>query len=111
MSEKQKHRPTPAAPAEGDADRICRLETLLRESEERHALLVEGVKDFALFALNPEGHITWWGEGARRLAGYEQDEILGKHFSVLFTPEDRERGLPERELETAAESGSAVDEN
>jgi PAS domain S-box-containing protein len=113
MSEEQKKQHAPAQPAApaSDAEHMRRLEALLRESEERHALLVEGVKDSALFALDPEGRITWWGEGARRLAGYEEDEILGQHFSVLFTPEDRDRGLPERELETAAASGSAVDEN
>src|SRR3954449_10789180 len=113
MSQEQKKLNAHTRPAAlaSDAERIRQLEALLRESEERHALLVEGVKDFALFSLDPQGRITWWGEGARRLAGYEEDETLGKHFALLFTPEDRARGLPQRELQTAAASGSAVDEN
>src|SRR4051794_27365706 len=113
MSEEQKNPHgllrAPAPPPA--AERIRQLEALLRESEERHALLVEGIQDFALLALDPAGRITSWGEGARRLIGYAEDEILGQHFSLLFTPEDRARGLPERELLTAAASGQAVDEN
>src|SRR4051812_32747138 len=99
----------PAAPAE--PDRVRRLEERLREAEERQAILAEGVRDFAIFTLDPGGHITWWCGGARRLLGYEAGEVLGKHFSLLFTPEDRDRGLPERELKTAAAAGSAADEN
>src|SRR3954464_2506506 len=111
MSEEQKkqhHAHTqPASPATSDAGRVRQLEALLRESEERHALLAEGVRDFALFALDPEGRVNWWGEGARRLVGYAPEEVVGRHFSLLFTPEDRDRGLPQRELETAAATGSA----
>src|SRR5579884_956735 len=113
MSEEQKKQHAhaqPVAPAP-DLERIRQFESLLCESEERHALLAECIKDFALFALDLEGCVIWWGEGTKRLVGYEKDEIQGKHFSVLFTPEDRDRGLPERELETAAASGSAVSEN
>src|SRR4051794_14478496 len=111
MSEEQKSQPARANPAVSDAERIEQLEAKLREAEERQALLSEGVRDFAIFAMDAGGRIIWWCGGARRLTGYEEGEILGKPASLLFTPEDREGGLPERELKTAATSGSAADEN
>src|SRR4051812_30190690 len=88
--------------ASQDGDRIRELEARLQEAEERQALLAEGVRDFAIFSLDPDGHIVWWCEGARRLVGYEAAEVLGKYFGLVFTPEDRAGGLPERELKTAA---------
>jgi len=101
--------PEDQQPAE--SDRIRQLEAHLRESEERQALLSAGIRDFAIFSLDPGGRITWWCDGARRLLGYEAREVLGKHASMFFTPEDRDGGLPERELKTAAASGTAADEN
>ena len=114
MSEEQQeqHAPTqPSHPETSDAERIRQLQARLREAEARQALLTEGVRDFAILSLDPEGRVTWWCEGARRLLGYDEAEVLGRHFSMFFTPEDREAGLPERELRTAEESGSAADEN
>lgn len=61
----------------------------LRESEERYRLLVEGVKDYAIFMLDPHGCVTSWNEGARRIFGYTAEEIVGASFARLFTADDR----------------------
>jgi PAS domain S-box-containing protein len=71
----------------------------LRESEERFRLLVHGVRDYAIFMLDPTGHIATWNAGAERIKGYTDSEIIGKHFSIFYTPEDLESGKPARELE------------
>ena len=82
----------------------------LRESEERFRLLVEGVKDFAIFSTAADGRIISWNDGAERILGYTEREILGRHFTCIFTPEDRAAGLPEQEMRTALAEGRAVDE-
>ena len=83
---------------------------VLRQSEERFRLLVESVKDYAIFMLDPRGHITTWNEGARRIKGYEAEEIMGEHFSVFYTDEDVERAHPDEELRIAAAEGSYEEE-
>jgi PAS domain S-box-containing protein len=80
-------------------------EEALRESEERFRLLVQGVRDYAIFMLDPTGHITTWNAGAERIKGYTADEIIGKHFSIFYTPEDLESGKPARELVIATKTG------
>src|ERR671917_588351 len=80
-------------------------EEALRQNEERFRLLVEGVKDYAIFMLDPEGRVASWNEGERRIKGYRQQEILGRHFSVFYPDVDLKRGKPERELEIAQEKG------
>jgi PAS domain S-box-containing protein len=82
-----------------------RAEETLRLSEERFRLLVQGVKDYAIFMLDPNGYITTWNAGAERIKGYTDGEILGKHFSVFYPPEDLESGKPARELEIASATG------
>ena len=82
-----------------------RAEEKLKRSEERFRLMVEGVRDYAIFMLDPNGHIESWNEGARRIKGYSQEEILGQHFSIFYPPEDVERGKPERELREAEAKG------
>jgi PAS domain S-box-containing protein len=82
----------------------------LRESEERFRLLVEGVKDYAIFLLNTEGYITTWNTGAERAKGYKADEIIGQHFSRFYTPEDIARRHPWNELEIAKREGSYEEE-
>src|SRR3954454_306400 len=82
----------------------------LRTSEERFQLLVEGAHDYAIFMLNPEGLIDTWNSGAERITGYRPDEALGRHFSMFYTPEDREAGGPEQALREAAERGSYREE-
>jgi len=77
----------------------------LRASEERFRLLVQGVTDYAIYMLSPEGTITNWNEGARRIKGYEQDEVVGSHFSRFYTEPDREGGMPRRALATAQAEG------
>jgi PAS domain S-box-containing protein len=82
----------------------------LRRSEERFRLLVEGVKDYAIFMLDPEGRIASWNAGAEGIQGYRAEEIIGKHFSTFYTEEDVERGHPEEELRVAAEEGRYEEE-
>jgi PAS domain S-box-containing protein len=83
---------------------------ILRESEERFRLLVEGVKDYAIFMLDTDGYVTTWNEGAQRIKGYEAEEIIGKHFSIFYTGEDVEREHPEEELRIAAAEGRYEEE-
>ncbi len=85
-------------------------EEALRLSEQRFRLLVEGVKDYAIFMLDPAGNIVSWNAGAERIKGYSASEIVGKHFSVFYPSEDVESGKPQRELEIAREQGSVEDE-
>ena len=85
-------------------------EESLRQSEERFRLLVEGVRDYAIFALTPEGRIASWNAGAERIKGYGAEEIIGEHFSRFYTPEAIEQGKPEWHLRTAIEHGSVEDE-
>lgn len=87
-----------------------RTQEILRESEERFRLLVEGVKDYAIFMLDVDGYITTWNLGAQRIKGYEAEEIIGEHFSIFYTDEDVERGHPEEELHTAAADGRYEEE-
>lgn len=77
----------------------------LRESEQRFRLLVQGVIDYAIYMLSPEGLITNWNLGAERIKGYTPDEVLGSHYRRFFTEEDREDGAPERALVIAAREG------
>src|SRR5215217_3408238 len=87
-----------------------RTREVLRQSEERFRLLVEGVKDYAIFMLDPHGYITTWNEGAKRIKGYEAEEIIGEHFSIFYTGEDVEREHPEEELRIAAAEGQYEEE-
>jgi PAS domain S-box-containing protein len=80
-------------------------EESLRESEERFRLMVQSVRDYAIFMLDPTGHIATWNAGAERIKGYTSDEIIGKHFSIFYTPEDLASGKPPRELEIATRTG------
>ncbi len=85
-------------------------EAALRESEERLRLLVEGVPDFAMLMLDTAGRITAWNEGAERLLGYPEAEAMGREAAILFTPEDRQAGMAEREVAQAAATGRARDD-
>ena len=68
-------------------------------------MLVDAIADYAIYMLDVSGHVASWNAGARRFKGYTEDEILGQHFSQFYTPEDRETGLPQRALATAANEG------
>ncbi|HEV8110634.1 MAG TPA: PAS domain-containing sensor histidine kinase, partial [Burkholderiales bacterium] len=85
-------------------------EEALRQTEERFRLLVEGVVDYAIFMLDPQGIVTSWNAGAQRIKGYRADEIVGKHFSRFYTEEDVNAGKPWEEVATARRSGRAEDE-
>jgi PAS domain S-box-containing protein len=85
-------------------------EERLRVTEERFRLLVQSVKDYAIFMLDPRGHVITWNDGARRIKGYEAGEIIGRHFSVFYPPAAREAGFPERVLASAAAVGRFEDE-
>jgi PAS domain S-box-containing protein len=82
----------------------------LRQSEERFRLLVEGVRDYAIFMLDPEGHVMSWNIGARRIKGYEQDEIVGRHFSIFYPTQALEAGVPLKLLAQALKEGRAEQE-
>ena len=71
----------------------------------RYRLLIDAVTDYAIYMLDPNGRIVSWNQGARRLKGFEEAEILGQHFSRFYTEEDRAAGLPARALATAVEDG------
>jgi PAS domain S-box-containing protein len=90
-----------------DDETRVRLEEALKESEQRFERLVEAAKDYAIFMVDAEGFVTTWNEGGQRVFGYEEGEIVGEDASVLFTPEDRRSGRPEREMETARTEGRA----
>ncbi len=77
----------------------------LAESERRFRLLVQGVTDYAIFMLDPEGRVANWNAGARRIKGYGAHEIVGRHFSRFYTEEDRAAGVPDRALGQAREAG------
>jgi PAS domain S-box-containing protein len=85
-------------------------EEAVRQAEERFRLLVEGVVDYAIFMLDPDGVVTSWNAGAQRIKGYARDEIIGQHFSRFYGNEDIEAGKPWEELATARREGRAEDE-
>jgi PAS domain S-box-containing protein len=79
--------------------------TELRASEDRFRLLVQGVADYAIFMLDPNGFVTNWNAGAARIKGYTAEEIVGHHFSRFYAEEDQQRRLPQTVLETARRTG------
>ena len=94
---------------DNEIDRSTRGTEHLRQSEERFRLLVESVRDYAIFMLDPAGHVLTWNAGAERFKGYRAEEIIGQPISVFYPPEVRDSGWPEHELQQAAEKGSFVD--
>jgi PAS domain S-box-containing protein len=82
----------------------------LRQSEERLRRMIESVKDYAIFMLDPQGRVTSWNPGAERLKGFTAAEIVGQHFSRFYLPEDLAARKPERELEIASATGRFEEE-
>jgi len=77
----------------------------LQTSEQQFQLLVQGVKDYAIFMLDPQGRITTWNSGAERIKGYQAEEIIGEHFSRFYTEDERREGVPMRALQRAETQG------
>ena len=80
-------------------------ELALRESEQRYSVLVDGVTDYAIYMVDPNGIVTNWNRGAQRIKGYRTEEIVGQHFSCFYTEEDRAANVPQQSLEIAARDG------
>jgi PAS domain S-box-containing protein len=87
-----------------------RNEEALRESEARFRLLVDSVRDYAIFMLDVNGNVRSWNAGAEALKGYKAEEIIGRHFCTFYTPEDQAAGKPAWELRTARQEGRIEDE-
>jgi PAS domain S-box-containing protein len=85
-----------------DITRFKQTEDILRQSEEHFHLLVENVRDYAIFMMDTSGHVISWNPGAERLKGYRADDIIGRSFSCFYTSDDIERGTPEESLRLAA---------
>ncbi|MBD1901474.1 response regulator [Coleofasciculus sp. FACHB-125] len=85
-------------------------EKALRLNEERFLMLLENMKDYAIFFLDPDGRVIKWGAGAESILGYQEAEILGKSGSIIFTPEDRDRGEDRKERVKALTEGRAENE-
>jgi PAS domain S-box-containing protein len=86
------------------------MNEVLRQSEERFRLLVEGVREYAIFMLDPDGYITTWNSGAERIKGYTADEIIGQHFSRFYPPDAIARDWPAHELRVARKKGRFEEE-
>ncbi|MEG1456719.1 MAG: PAS domain S-box protein, partial [Comamonas sp.] len=85
-------------------------EEALRQSEERFRLLIEGVRDYAIYMLDPLGKIQSWNSGAQLIKGYTAQEVIGKHYSMFFRSEDVAAGLPAKELHDALLQGRTEEE-
>src|SRR5438105_1425109 len=92
------------------SEQITQVRALHASEREQYHLLMENVKDYAIFLLDPGGRIASWNSGAERILGYREAEIVGQHFSCIFTPADIEKSEPAQELKRAAEGGRSDDE-
>ena len=88
-----------------EIDRYEVTRDALEQTEQQFRILVEGVRDFAIFMLDPAGNIISWNRGAQRLTGYEADEVLGRSFACLWPPEDTAQGLAREAIERALREG------
>ncbi len=93
-----------------DITRQRAAEEELRRSEERFRLLVDAVRDYAIFMLDPDGHVVSWNAGAERIKGYAASEIIGRHFRSFYPPDKRAEQYPEHELQLALRNGQYSEE-
>ena len=98
MSEQTRH-------ARFSLDDALAVESARDAMEHRFELLVQSVVDYAIYMLDPDGHIASWNSGAQQIKGYTAEEVLGRHFSMFYTEEDRARGMPDRVLAIARREG------
>ena len=94
-----------------DMTGVHQSELARREAEDRFALVVQSIRDYAIYMLDASGHVTTWNEGAERIKGYTPAEAIGQPFSFCFTPEALAAGKPAQELEIAAKEGRFQEEN
>ena len=87
-----------------------RLSDTIKQGERIYQLMVDAVRDYAIFMLDPNGHVASWNQGAQRIKGYTADEIIGQHFSVFYPAEDVASRKPARELKIAARQGKFEEE-
>ena len=107
---RKKKTPVPAEAETSDEPHSLKLYDPAHESASLYRLLVESVKDYAIFVLDPHGYVLTWNPGAQRFKGFEAHEIIGKHFSVFYPQSEIDRGLPAHELVVASEVGRFEDE-
>jgi PAS domain S-box-containing protein len=88
-----------------DMTERIQVQRALRESERRYRQVMESVKDYAIFTLDPDGYVTSWNPGAERIKGFRAGEVIGKHFSIFYTPEDVKKGEPQLSLQNAVQDG------
>jgi len=87
-----------------------RAEEALRQSEERLRLMIENATEFAIFAMDLQRRVSFWNPGAQRLLGFSSEEVIGQTADIIFTPEDREQSIPEKETNTALAEGRSSDD-
>ena len=121
MSDKAEKRPSPkrppkkaAVPTEAPTPitpiRNSGLAEALKQGGRIYELMVDSVRDYAIFMLDPDGHVASWNKGAQRIKGYTADEIIGRHFSAFYPPEDIAAGKPPLELKEATRHGKFEEE-
>jgi diguanylate cyclase (GGDEF)-like protein/PAS domain S-box-containing protein len=93
-----------------DITRRKQAEETIRRAEAHFRSLVEGTEDYAIVRLDSYGNVSSWNPGAEKILGYSEDEIIGQHFSIFYTPEDVERGEPQRKLSRAIREGRAEED-
>ena len=93
-----------------DVTALRAAEDRVLASERRMALIAESMRDYAILTMDPQGRISTWSPGAERIFAYSSDEVVGRHFELIFTHEDRKGGVPAEELRSAAQSGRALDD-
>jgi len=104
-------RPLRILEVNADLTEVHQAEQARRQAEQRFSLLARSVRDYAIFLMDPEGRITHWNEGAARVKGYTEAEVLGQHVSLFYPHDQLAAGRPQRQLQEAAAQGRSHEEN